>query len=289
LKWTDVNTAGEPPGVYEEIAAYDPNTQRVLIGYPNSGGWFSLWSYDPSTNGYVPLNQADQATSYGTSGVIDPDRKLFLVVGNGRFLAVDISGKDSAYNAVDWSAQVASCGAMIAQPDPGLAYDAAQKLVVAWNGGNSVYLFNPETKSCTTQTFPGGPPAPTGGGGPTGQMAAGTFGRFRYFPKLNVFAVVNDVDQNGFVLRLSTGEPPVGTDAGADPLDADMGSPDVGHSVPPRGCGCSLYQASPTPGWWIVGAAAALLAWSRRRRRELRGAMGWLHTTIGKAPKIRLK
>ena len=31
----------------------------------------------------------------------------------------------------------------------------------------------------------------------------GTFGRFRYFPDLDVFAIVNDPQANAYTLRLS--------------------------------------------------------------------------------------
>jgi len=74
-----------------------------------------------------------------------------------------------------------------------LAYDSLRNVVVGWAGGDSVYLFNVDSSSCSTLTFPGGP-------GP--QQHNGTHGRFRYFEKLDVFALVNDSGQNAFVLRL---------------------------------------------------------------------------------------
>ncbi len=45
-----------------------------------------------------------------------------------------------------------------------------------------------------TQTFSGGP----GSAQPNG-----TNGRFAYFPALNLFAVVNDWQQNAYTLRLT--------------------------------------------------------------------------------------
>ena len=78
--------------------------------------------------------------------------------------------------------------------NPGVAYDPVQDRTVVWGGGSTVYLFNPDTKSCTARTFSEGP-------GP--QIATGTYGRWRYFPKLGVFAVVNAWEQDAFALRMT--------------------------------------------------------------------------------------
>ena len=40
---------------------------------------------------------------------------------------------------------------------------------------------------------------------PTGASTQGTFGRFRYSPSKNVFVVVNSVDQDVYVYRLTLG------------------------------------------------------------------------------------
>jgi hypothetical protein len=45
-------------------------------------------------------------------------------------------------------------------------------------------------------------------GGPSPQNANGTMGRFRYIESLNVFALVNDWQQDGYTLRLT---PPAAT------------------------------------------------------------------------------
>jgi hypothetical protein len=81
---------------------------------------------------------------------------------------------------------------------PGLAYDSVQDRIVGWaNGGdtNAVYVFDPDTKTCITRTFPGGPPVVP--------STRGTFGRFQYFTQLNLFVVMNDWQQNAFTLRLT--------------------------------------------------------------------------------------
>ena len=68
------------------------------------------------------------------------------------------------------------------------------------NAGNTVYIFNPDQKTCTAQTFPNGP---------TNTLAstAGTFGRFQYFPGLNAYAVVSLATLDAFKLTLSPATP----------------------------------------------------------------------------------
>jgi hypothetical protein len=66
--------------------------------------------------------------------------------------------------------------------------------MVGWAGGDTVYVFDPDAKACTTHEY---------GGGPGPQNENGTFGRFRYFPALGRFAVVNDYRKNAYALRLT--------------------------------------------------------------------------------------
>jgi hypothetical protein len=89
---------------------------------------------------------------------------------------------------------VTGCDGLISEVYPGFVYDPVQDKMVGWAGGDDVYLFDPDAKACTTVRY---------GGGPGSQNMNGTMGRFRYFPSLKVFAVVNHWDQNAFTLRLT--------------------------------------------------------------------------------------
>src|SRR5207237_8013029 len=91
------------------------------------------------------------------------------------------------------TSQVKGSGGRINAIYPGFAYDPTRDKCVGWAGGDTVYTFDPDTKTCTTQVF---------GGGPGPQNSNGTMGRFRYFAALNVFALVNHFDQNAFTLKL---------------------------------------------------------------------------------------
>jgi hypothetical protein len=131
---------------------------------------------------------------YRLSGVIDPDRKLFFMIGGpGQFWAIGV-GENSKFEVQDWSRKVTGCDPLRYAHSPGLAYDKELREVVGWSGGDTVYLFQAETRTCSTETYPGGPGA---------AQPNGTFGRFQYFSKLGVFALVNDWKQNAYILRLA--------------------------------------------------------------------------------------
>jgi hypothetical protein len=184
------------------VAVYDPNTATVLLNLDDA-----LFRYTYETNSYVKL-QSNAHFPVAANGVIDPKRKLFIALGNEwalppaapvpHVIAVDVSGPP--YTVSDWTSFVSTCGTVPSSFYPGLAYDPVIDRIVMWPGnGNTVYLFDPDTKTCTTQTFPNGPPpVPNMSGG------GGVMGRFRYFPSLDAFVVMSDPDADAFLLRLSS-------------------------------------------------------------------------------------
>jgi hypothetical protein len=189
------------------VSAYDPASGSALMVW---GG--SLWRYTYATNAYALLS-TDAAVPFAATGVIDPKRKLFIFFGTGYqttapYVKAISLAAGSNYALQDWSAQVSGCGALAGANYPGLAYDPVLDRIVGWpNAGGTVYIFNPDTKACTAQSFPNGPTNSARANG------AGTFGRFAYFPSLNAYAVVSDWDQDAYLLRLSDSSPgtlPVG-------------------------------------------------------------------------------
>jgi hypothetical protein len=190
-------TTGNPPSLSIALSYsdYDPNTKNVFVDAVTS-----FYSYNYDTNTYTALNNNQNYITYHGSAVIDPGRKLFIIFGPNDgdpygTLVYDISS-GSNYQLQNWTSQTSGCSALQNASYPGLAYDPVQKVIVGWAGGNTVYQFNPDTKVCTAVTYPNGPAA---------AQPNGTNGRFRYFPALGVFALVNDVDQNAYVLRLTPG------------------------------------------------------------------------------------
>jgi hypothetical protein len=182
--------------------AYDPNTDAVLC---NWGNLFQLLRYSFKDNAWTELTRRnDSIVSYTASAVIDPKRKRMyffggvdpLSPGNVAIRSIDISS-GSIFAVSDITSQTQhTCDGLVKADYPGLAYDTALDRIVGWpNAGDTVYLFDPDTSRCTTQTFPNGPP---------GVSINGTFGRFAYFPSIDAFAVLTAADQDAYLLRLSS-------------------------------------------------------------------------------------
>ncbi len=189
MKWTLMephhgDAFRNTPGI---SADYDPNTHVVFFSDTES-----FFRYDPATNTVKKLSDL-HGVDYHQGGIIDPERKLFLMIGySNQFWSISIASH-SRYDLEDWSKQVHGCEKLLRVPAPGLAYDPVQHGVVGWAGGNSVFLFDAGKKVCTERAYPGGPGM---------AQEKGTYGRFRYFPALGVFAVINDLEQTAFVLRM---------------------------------------------------------------------------------------
>src|SRR5262249_4019705 len=151
------------------ISDYDPASRKVYLFDRNS-----LFSYTLESNSYERL--ADAPVSVYASGALDPKRQLFFIMGPNQggpgpnntgspsMFAVSIA-PGSDYAMEEWTSQVTGCdglmGASANGDYPGLAYDPTRDKMVGWvNGGdtNRVFLFDPDTKTCQTQTFGDGPP-----------------------------------------------------------------------------------------------------------------------------------
>jgi hypothetical protein len=178
------------------VADYDLASKKIIL---NDG--YNLWSYDSAANRYELLNDSNATNAhidYHMTGRVDPKRKLFVIMGGsgaaGGGLQVFDIGAGSNYAQQNWTGQAMGCDQLLAATSPGLAYDATRDRMVGWAGGDDVFVFDPDTKTCTKVSHPGGP-------GP--QNENGTFGRFRYFPVLNLFAVVNGYQANAYALRLA--------------------------------------------------------------------------------------
>jgi hypothetical protein len=166
--------------------AYDSVTDTVFHENNNS---LEFWQYNPATKIWTFLtNMPNVCLSSDITTVIDPVRRLYFCVGGGAFSKVSLTSPYAASNLTG-----SGCSAMVNTNAPGFTYDPTQGKLVGWAGGNTVYIYNPDTDSCTTQTF---------SGGPTTIQPNGTYGRFQYSPVSGVFVVVNDVDSNVYALRL---------------------------------------------------------------------------------------
>ena len=214
-------TGGTLNTQYGSLLNYDSTTDHLWLwqSWQSQGG--QLWEMT-SRAPVVWTKRADTANSGafmdGTqSGAIDPVQHVFYAAGGGKFLKVSIAaGSNYAVSNVGGSG---CSGGPIGSGYPGVDYDTISGTIVMWSGGNSAMVYNPATNSCTTQTYSGGPTT-------TGQN--GTFGRFRFFPALGVFAVCNSLTANCYTLRLEggSGTPP----PASAPLVSAVGSSGVSSS-----------------------------------------------------------
>jgi len=189
--WTAKNPSGGPrPDQEGSVAteAFDSVTGNIYRVEANAG---ALWQYNPAANSWTDLKNLAVCSGTDLEGAIDPGRRLYFCLGSGNFQSYSLNSPYTLKNLTG-----TNCGGIASQSPVGFEYDTVQKLMIIWSGGNTVFQYNPDTDSCISVTYPGGPPA---------QLASGTYGRFRYFPALGVFIVVNDYNQNAYSLRLTQG------------------------------------------------------------------------------------
>lgn len=194
MGWSRVTPTGTlPRGEAGMMTAFDPVTGLIFLH-----DRLHLYSFDPSTSRYTRLSTSAVSLGYHMVAAVDPKRRKFVIVGydrddgGGRVYAYDI-GPGSSYTLQ----RISTTGSTSIINDfyPGVEYDPVGDRFVAWGEGarNNVFHLNFDTRVWTTTSFTGGP-VPVGNG---------THGRFRYSPKDGVFVLVNRVDDNAVIVRLS--------------------------------------------------------------------------------------
>jgi chitodextrinase len=190
-KWEQRNPNPNVAYNFPGISAYDPNSGKVFL----TDG-VNLYRYDWTNDRYDLVSSPSTGSSDSMTGVVDPKRQKLLIIGVGNVFMFDIS---SGSNFAAQKISTTGATSIVGTRSPGLAYDPVTDRIVAWNGGDTVYSLNLDTRAWTSVTYSGGPGA---------AQSNGTYGRWRYSPALNVFVLVNDMDQNVYTFRLSNGTPP---------------------------------------------------------------------------------
>lgn len=203
--WTDVTEDGTPGGAYETSATYDPYTQRI---YLKSGERFL--AYTPRTRtwqtphdfGFPPL--WPRYAGGQQRGVLAAERRLIFWMGGGLYMVYDI--ENDRFVTDEWittggatftNAEAVSGhpeqmittggGEIIEQADPGLDYDVRADQIVGWTG-EELWALDLTTKTWTARSTTGAPPP----------GALRPYGRFRYIDALNVFILVDSLDDVWF-------------------------------------------------------------------------------------------
>jgi hypothetical protein len=157
---------------------------------------YNVYSYDPAMHRWQRRSGNDDlALSSYRSGVFDPLRGRYYLYTTAARTLHHYDVRSSTANLAITSRPAPTCSFMDRE-GAGWAYDPQSDRLVAWNGGNTVHLLDPDTAACTTQSFVGGPTAPD----------QGTYGRFAYSPREDAYVSCNDIDENCRILRLRSGD-----------------------------------------------------------------------------------
>jgi MYXO-CTERM domain-containing protein len=275
-KWEPGRFADTPcNNLIGSITAFDP-----VSGHLFQHGGDQSWLIELDLAGNAWAEHGDQFSGsyvdYYKTAAIDPNARKMVAVGNGEVWTWDLGAQGQISGMM-----VTTTGPTDAQAvaSPGLEYDPTIQELVAWADGTTVYSLNVPTLVWTAH-----PPAQTNTVTPTARNGNGTFGRFRYSPIRNVYVLVNNVDEDVFVYKLSPGGgvPPAdfGTnqdlamaagdgggarDLAGAPRDMAAGAGDAGGGGTPDGCGCTVGAR---PASHAALALVALLALAALRWRR---------------------
>jgi len=175
------------------FAAYDSKTGNAWYHSTERG---RLSRYDPLTDTWT--QHASEVVSYYATPAIDPERHIMVAVGGyggvRQILVWDLDNPDVA----PYTPETSGDTTLEYKNSSGFEYDPVLKKFVGWRSGSDVYVLDPDTWNWTKIVA-----APANTVQPTSGEARGTYGRFRYVPSLNVYIVVNRINENIFVYKLS--------------------------------------------------------------------------------------
>jgi hypothetical protein len=219
-------------GSFQGNNIYDPLTKSYWVYWGAAGGNAALTQYYPSFHQHILRALGQPSVTGGAIGgqnsrVLISDRRWIFVTDyyNNALHSwiIDISGVTSQTPTTSPNPSMApvkthpSCNGLLQTPGPGLVYLPALSRILgfpAGTGGDTYYLMDPATWTCTSGTFTGGPPT-----NPVNQYI---IGKMQYFSSLDSTLVLNDVGaDNPRVLNLSVGDPGSGsssTSGGGPPL-----------------------------------------------------------------------
>ena len=196
-QWGLGSSEGEPPTKAEDDALYDPVTGRVYYQYGSSpSGWAS---YDPVADTWT--KHSDMGVNSGATAVVPGTRRFIVHFGGGvadGYVKWGELGRPSLEKTI-----VTTTGAknMESASNPGAAYDWQSDRIVSWSGGTDVFALNVDSSVWQRHPAAAGNLANPGAQDAVG----GTYGRFAYAKSMNVFVVVDSVDENVFIYRFAPG------------------------------------------------------------------------------------
>ncbi len=217
--WANQQPSGSVPRAsYDHTLVYDPASKTAFL--KKTQGFFA---YDTVANKWSSIANFGLAPYWpryaagSPRGTIDTKRQLLWVLGGRLYMVYDIlnkkfvtdewitTGGGTFTNAQDGSLSqfpdqhiVTGGGDVIVPAAPALDYDSKADSLVAWVGGGP-YVLNFDSKTWIAKSSQGAPEKP---------LTHGTFGRFRYIKKYNVFILINGSKDVYFYKHTAGGEVP---------------------------------------------------------------------------------
>lgn len=216
--WTNMMPTGNAvrfAGCCSESSIYDPVTRLVFDKDNNL-----LRSYDLSANVWTELADLGlpplwprYAAAHEPTGGLDALRRTVWFVGGNLFLVYDIAsstfitdswattGGSNYDNSADIGGHseqrfTSGGGEVITAQGPGFAYDPSADDFVAFVSG-APWILDLTTKQWSRGSATGAPERT--------MNSRGTYGRWRYIPRVNAFILVNDVDENVYFYKHTAG------------------------------------------------------------------------------------
>lgn len=172
-------------------SAYDPVSGHVFAFSDRN----ILGEYDPEKNRWRELGEIYHGEEQVAA--IDPERRLFVRVGNG-----DLSYCNIRNGSIRLKVSTRGPQDVVTARGPGFVYDSSIKKFVGWAGGTSVFVLDPATWTWTeVKAAPGNTVAP-----PTihadGADKILVMSKFLYIPGKNFYLLVQTVNTEVYVYRL---------------------------------------------------------------------------------------
>ena len=160
-----------------------------------------LWEYIPEDNVWYQRSKSLPRHDWNPKMRMNiaPDKKRLIITGYGLYYVFDISKYDENGYVSLVADQSTGPQDVVISPRPTLSYDQHSGYMVSWLGSTDVFALDINNNhwlripaSNINQTTP------------TDPNNTGTFGRWQYVPGLNVFVLINDVNENIFLYKFSS-------------------------------------------------------------------------------------
>jgi hypothetical protein len=166
------------------------------------------------------------------TAAIMPPRNRMISIGAGQALYWDIAASG---DAPPHELTTSGCDSLLAVDAPGFEWSPVDGKLIGWAGGGRVVTMD-TNYACTVEE-----PSDSNTVIPEAPAPYGTFGRWRYVPKYNVFVVVSSVTGKVYLYRHSAG---TGSGGG--------GSPPVVEITFPAD-GAIIHESSVSVAWNVDG------------------------------------